>query len=164
MSKSPRSKNSKSTKNKNRDPKTLTVNQNITVDELHKQFPNLYSELTDNKMSLEVDQVEEDLITSTLREDDKQDQDSFTDFEPNVIDFLTRAKEDSEGLEIINFLENQNQISSKSAEELRERIKNDGIRSFGPLRLSNYYFRKTAEIRSRKAIQRRYPSKNKTDK
>jgi hypothetical protein len=157
------SKNSKSTKNRNLDPKTLAVDQNITVDELREQFPNLYSELTEKKMSLEVDQVEEDLITSTLREDDRQDQDPFSNFEPTVLDFLTRAKVDSEGLEIINFLENQNQISSKSAEELREKIKNDGIRSFGPLRFSNYYFRKAAELRSKRTIQKRYPTKNKTD-
>lgn len=163
MSKFPPSKNSKSSKKRNLDPKTLTVNQNITVDELREQFPSLYSELVEKKMSLEVDQVEEDLITSTLREEERQDQDLFGDFEPNILDFLARAKEDSEGLEIINFVEKQNQISSKSAEELREKIKNDGIRSFGPLRFSNYYFRKSADIRSKRTIQKRYPSKSKTD-
>lgn len=163
MSKSYPSKNSKSSKKRKNDPKTLTVNQNITVDELREKFPNLYSELTGNKMGLQIDQVEEDLITSTLREDDRQDQDPFSDFEPNIFDFLARAKEDLEGMEIINFLENQNKISSKSAEELREKIKNDGIRSFGSLRLSNYYFRNSAEVRSRRTIQKRYPSKSKTD-
>jgi hypothetical protein len=158
MSKLPSSKNSKSSKKKQTEPKTLAVDQKITVDDLREQFPNLYSELTGKKMSLGIDQVEEDLITSTLLEDDKQDLDPFNDYEPKIFDFLARAKEDEEGLEIIDFLEKQNQISSNTAEELREIIKNDGIRALGPLRFSNYYFRKAAEIRSRRAIRKRYLS------
>ncbi len=138
--------------------KALKVDQIIPVEELREQFPNLYSELTEKNMSIGIDKVEKDLITSTLREDDKQDQDSFSRYDPDVFDFLSKAKTDKEGLEVIDFLKKQNQISSNTAKELKDKITKEGIRSFGPLRSVNYYYRKAAENRSKKTIRKRYPS------
>ncbi len=158
MSKVPSSDNSKLPKKRRKIPKTLSVDQNITLDEIREKFPNLYSELTEKNMSIGIDKVEKDLITSTLREDDQQDQNPFSRYDPDVFDFLTKAKTDKEGLKVIDFLEKQKQISSNTAEELKGKIKNEGIRSFGPLRSINYYYRKAAEISSKKTIRKRYPS------
>ena len=65
---------------------------------------------------------------------------------------------DKEGLEVIDFLKKQNQISSNTVKELKDKITKEGIRSFGPLRSVNYYYRKAAENRSKKTIRKRYPS------
>lgn len=138
--------------------KTLKVDQIIPREELREQFPSLYSELTEKSMSIGIDKVDKDLITSTLREDDQQDQDPFSRYDPDVFDFLSKAKTDKEGLEVIDFLKKQNQISSNTAKELKDKIMNNGIRSFGPLRSVNYYFRKTADISSKKTIRKRYSS------
>lgn len=158
MSKVPSSDNSKSSKKRKKISKTLSVDQNITLDEIREKFPSLYSELTEKDMSIGIDKVEKDLITSTLREDDQQDQDPFSRYDPDVFDFLAKAKTDKEGLEVIDFLKKQNQISSNTAEELEEKIANEGIRSFGPLRSVNYYYRKAGEIRSKETIRKRYSS------
>lgn len=158
MSKVPSSDNSKLPKKSKKIAKTLSVDQNITLDEIQDKFPNLYSELTEENMSIGIDKVEKDLITSTLREDDQQDQGPFSRYDPDVFDFLSKAKTDKEGLEVIDFLEKQNQISSNTAEDLKGKITNEGIRSFGPLRSANFYYRKAADISSKKTIRKRYPS------
>jgi hypothetical protein len=158
MSKVPTSDNSKLPKKRRKIPKTLSVDQNITLDEIREKFPNLYSELTEKNMSIGIDKVEKDLITSTLREDDKQDQGPFSRYDPDVFDFLSRAKTDKEGLKVIDFLKKQNQISLNTAKELKDKITTEGIRSFGPLRSVNYYYRKAADISSKKTIRKRYPS------
>ena len=158
MSKVPSSDNSKSPKKRKNISKALSVDQNITLDEIREKFPSLYSELTEKNMSIGIDKVEKDLITSTLREDDQQDQDPFSRYDPDVFDFLAKAKTDKEGLEVIDFLKKQNQISSNTAKELKDKITKEGIRSFGPLRSVNYYYRKAAENRSKKTIRKRYPS------
>ncbi len=158
MSKHPPVQNSKSSKKSKTTPKTLSVNQNITINELREKFPNLYSELTEGKMNIGIDEVKEDLITSTLRDDDKQEVDPFSNYEPNIFDYLCRAKTENEGLEIINFLEKQKQLSKKSADELRNTLLKDGIRSFGSFRSTGYYFRKAAEVKSKETFRKRYNS------
>ncbi|MFX0086061.1 MAG: DUF2095 family protein [Candidatus Hodarchaeota archaeon] len=158
MSKHPPVQNSESYKKRKKTPKTFSVNQNITINELREKFPNLYSELTEKKMSLGIDEIKEDLITSTLRDGEKREVDPFSNYEPNIFDYLCRAKTEDEGLEIIKFLEKQNQLSQKSADELRKTLLQDGIRSFGSFRSTGYYFRKAAEIKSKKTIRKRYSS------
>lgn len=159
MSKDPIPETSESSKKKKTTPRTLSLDQTITMDELREKFPNLYSELTEKRMSLGIDEVKEDLITSTLRNEDKQEVDPFSDYEPNIFDYLCRAQTEDEGLEIINFLEKQHHLSNKSADELRKTLLQDGIRSFGPFRSTGYYFRRAAEIKSKKTIQKRYDSR-----
>ena len=159
MSKPPITETSESYKKRKPTPRTLSFDQTITMDELREKFPNLYSELIEKKMSLGIDEVKEDLITSTLRNEDKQEVDPFSDYEPNIFDYLGRAQTEDEGLEIINFLEKFDQLSTKSADELRKTLLQDGIRSFGPFRSTGYYFRKAAEIKIKKTIKKRYNSR-----
>ncbi len=136
----------------------LTIDQNIKIDEIEETFPELYAELTNKRMSMSIDEINDDLIHSFPQEEEQQEKDPFVKYDPNVYDFLTRARTDEEGFEIINFLAKHKQISSKTAKNLIERLKTSGIRYFGPIRSSNYYYRKAEEIRSRRSIQKRYPS------
>ena len=141
-------------------PQTLSVDQNINIEDLKEKFPHLYSELQDNSMAIKIDEVKEDLILSTLKEEDKSPIDPLNNYDPNVFDFLGRAKTIEEGQEIINFLKNRGEISEHIATELIEKLQKEGIRSFGPKRSTGYYFKKAEEIKNRAVIKKRYPSSN----
>lgn len=137
---------------------TFAINQNISIDEIREKFPALYSELANKKMSMRIDEVEDESESHSSREDERQSFDPFSNYEPNIFDFLARARTNEEGLEVIDFLSKQGQISAEIAKELTEKIKTLGIRCFGPERPADYYYRKSEEIRTKKIIQKRYPS------
>ncbi|MFX1336794.1 MAG: DUF2095 family protein [Promethearchaeota archaeon] len=133
--------------------KAIEIDQNITVDEIREKFPALYKELIDKKMNIRIDEVKDDSTTSSF-----QDGDPFSNYEPNIYDFLARARTEKEGQEIIDFLAKEGQISPETAKDLTDKLEKVGIRSFGPIRTSNYYYRKSDEIKRQKLIQKRYPS------
>ena len=158
MKKGANSKNSKKNSQKKSSLETLSIDQNIPIDKIREKFPALYAELTNKKMNVRIDEVRDESHSFSSREDERQSLDPYSNYEPTVFDFLARARTDEEGLEIIDFLNTQGQISAETAEELTKKIKTSGIRCFGPKRSANYYHRKSEEIRTKKIIQKRYPS------
>ncbi|MHA2243384.1 MAG: DUF2095 family protein [Candidatus Hodarchaeales archaeon] len=152
-------KDSKKPMQKKSSLETFAIDQNMTIDEIRENFPVIYAELTNKKMSMGIDEVEDNLILPSLQMEEKQNQDPFSNYEPNVYDFLRRAKTEEEGYEIIGFLAKQGQISSETEKKLTEKLKISGIRCFGSIRSSNNYFRKAEEIKNQKLIQKRYPSR-----
>lgn len=159
MGKSPHPKGSKKPLRKKNSLKTFSIDQNVTIDEISENLPVLYAELTNKKMSMSIEEVKDNSIFPSLRKEEKQDQDPFSNYTPSVYDFLGRAKTDEEGFEIIDFLAKQGNISSETETEITKKLKISGIRFFGSIRSSNYYFRKSEEIRNRVLIQKRYPSR-----
>ncbi|MFW9906348.1 MAG: DUF2095 family protein [Candidatus Thorarchaeota archaeon] len=158
MKKGANSKNSEKNSQKKSSLETLAIDQNISIEKIREKFPALYGELTNNKMSVRIDEVRDESHSFSSKEDESQFLDPFSNYEPNIFDFLARAQTDEEGLEIIDFLNTQGQISAEIAEELTEKIKISGIQCFGPQRSDNYYHRKSEEIRTKKIIQKRYSS------
>ncbi|MFW9855806.1 MAG: DUF2095 family protein [Candidatus Thorarchaeota archaeon] len=122
----------------------IEVAPRLSFDNFEEHFPALFNEIKAEKMAL--DQKLEEI----------SDADPLTNYFPDVFDFLARAKTDHEGHEIITFLEKDGQIGPEQAANLREQLSNDGIRSFGPLRTRDFYFRKAAEVRQRRLIEKRY--------
>ncbi len=159
MAKSPHPKGSKKPLRKKNSLKTFSIDQNVTIDEISENLPVLYAELTNKKMSMSIEEVKDNSIFPSLRKEEKQDQDPLSNYTPSVYDFLGRAKTDEEGFEIIDFLAKQGNISSETETEITKKLKISGIRFFGSIRSSNYYFRKSEEIRNRVLIQKRYPSR-----
>ncbi len=139
-------------------PQTLSVSQNIDLDELKEKFPNIYSELQDKEMVIPIDEVKEDLITSTLKEKGQLDRDPLGNYDPDVYDFLGRAKTVQEGQEIIEYMKKRGEITETTATTLLEKLRQEGIRSFGPQRTNGYYFKKAEEIRNKTTIIKRYHS------
>ncbi len=137
---------------------SYAISQNMTIDEIREKFPAIYAELTNKKMSMRIDEVGDDIMPSLSLNEERQYQDPLSNYEPNVYDFLARARTNKEGLEIIDYLAKQGQISPENADNLTKKLKTLGIRSFGPKRSSNYYYRKSSEIKTQKLIQKRYPS------
>lgn len=60
---------------------------------------------------------------------------------PDVIDFLRRCDNTQQAEEILGFLERRHEISSEYAKKLRNQLKENGLRSFGPKKEDDYYFK-----------------------
>ncbi|MEM2110034.1 MAG: DUF2095 family protein [Candidatus Odinarchaeota archaeon] len=62
-------------------------------------------------------------------------------FNPDVFSFLRRCDTDEQGLEIIDYLEKRGELEKQVADDLRQQIKTNGIRSLGSKKDWGYYER-----------------------
>lgn len=156
MGRSPKKKDFKEKTNEKDDLEfeTLSFEQEIPLEKLKEHFPALYQEINKEVMKIKID--EQSVGTNGFKTQNDSTFDPFTNYEPDIFDYLARAKTEAEGHEIVDFLENQKKITSQIASEIRKKIKKDGIRSFGPLRGPNYYFQKAGEISTKNVIKKRY--------
>ena len=98
-------------------------------------FPHLANELENgqNKVSLSEIDEEKKKHTSTGRK--------WAGYVPDIIDFIRRCENNEQVLEIIDYMEENNEISAEKAKELREKLADDGVRSFGAIKEKDYYHR-----------------------
>jgi hypothetical protein len=68
--------------------------------------------------------------------------DELRHYEPTVIDFVRRCETEKEAEDIINYLEKRGELTKEYAMQLRRQLKKEGVRSFGPKKEENYYFKK----------------------
>ncbi len=102
---------------------------------IRQQHPN-YKEEEENVI------FEEDLENkSFFPKAGPREPDPFKGYEPSVIDFLQRCKTEEEGIEIIIFLVKRGELPEEEGQKLIQQLKEKGIRSFGPLRKSGYYYK-----------------------
>lgn len=101
-----------------------------------RMFPNLYREIEEGKYNINIKKLQ---------------QDPWRDYQPSPEDFIARARNEMEAMEIINYLERIGEISAEKARELRDKLAKNGIDSFGERRTPGFYFRK-AEERIRKEV------------
>ncbi|MHA1745469.1 MAG: DUF2095 family protein [Promethearchaeota archaeon] len=108
----------------------LQTKDNLTVEydreDFHKSFPHLVEEL-ETKNSLSGIEIEGVSYNNMEPED------------PTLIDFILRCSTVEEVMEILNYLEKRNEITSIEADRTRKQIESEGLASFGPRRASNYY-------------------------
>ncbi|HUT81323.1 MAG TPA: DUF2095 family protein [Candidatus Bathyarchaeia archaeon] len=64
----------------------------------------------------------------------------FAGYDPDAIDFIRRCDSNDQAFEIIDYLKKKGEISSEEATNLRQRIENEGLRSFGPKKEHGFYF------------------------
>ena len=104
---------------------------------LKKMFPNLYKELEgrNNKVSIDAVRTDSDEAEKPLPE-------KFRNYDPTVIDFLRRCDTEDQAQAIIAYMEKRGELTKKYAEELRQQLKKEGLRSFGSRKEENYYFKK----------------------
>lgn len=105
----------------------------LTLNELKKIFPHLAQELKGSDQSMPISGVRSD---PSLTED-------WRGYNPDVIDFLRRCTTITEGLEIVNYLESQQEITPDYAKKLRKQLQNQGIRSFGSKKEHDFYLKKS---------------------
>jgi hypothetical protein len=103
-----------------------------------KMFPHLAKELTgeDNRVSI-------DSVRAEAEEAEESQTDKFHNYVPTVVDFIRRCNTEKEAHEIIAYLERRCEITKEHAQELRKQLEQKGVRSFGPKKTEDYYFKQS---------------------
>jgi hypothetical protein len=123
----------------------------MAIDEkkLKKMFPNLYKELEAGDCKISIDSLRKDPQEAENAEAGEEEiepvpmvlPDKLRHFNPSAEDFIRRCDTDEQAEEIIAYLEKKCEITCERAEELRCQLKQKGVRSFGPKKEENHYFR-----------------------
>lgn len=104
------------------------------VDDFKKRFPKLAEEIEQNKMRVEI---------GPARSEDKRGDGNrpLNGYAPDVVDFLRRCDTADEATQIITFLEKRGEIPRDHARKLLVQLRKRGLRSFGPKKEHDDYFR-----------------------
>jgi len=122
----------------------------IDKENIKKMFPNLYRELEDgeNKISIDALRKNPQEAEEYAQDEDKQivtpspgTTDKLRHFNPQAVDFIRRCDTTEQAEEIITYLEKRDEITREYAEELRNKLERGGVRSFGPKKEENHYFK-----------------------
>ena len=120
---------------------------------IKKIFPHLYEELEEGEVKVPInsvrknpmeaeeaangeceDCIEEEVVCS-------ETPDKLRHFNPSAVDFIRRCDTEAQAEEIIAYLQKKGEITKENAEQMRCQLKRDGVRSFGPKKEENHYFR-----------------------
>ena len=101
-----------------------------------RMFPHLAQELESENCRTKINSVRSDPITG-----EKAVSRRFTNYTPDVIDFLRRCDKAEQAEEIIGYLEKRGEISFEYARKLRKQLKKKGVRSFGSKKEDDYYLK-----------------------
>jgi hypothetical protein len=101
-----------------------------------KMFPNLSKELEleDNKVAINSVRTDPEAAENAIA-------DKFHNYNPTVVDFIRRCDTEKQAEAIIAYLEKRGELTKEYAEALRQQLKKEGVRSFGPKKEDNYYFK-----------------------
>ncbi len=99
-------------------------------------FPSLCNEMTHPKQQVGISSVRSDASTG-----EKASSKCFDGYIPDIIDFIRRCDNEQQAVEIINYLEKRQEISSAYAKKLKKQLKEKGVRSFGAKKQDDYYSR-----------------------
>src|SRR5208283_506685 len=114
---------------------------------LKKMFPHLYKELETGDAKVPINAVRKNPqeVEEGEAEEEEFEPTVFPDklrhFNPCAVDFIRRCDTEAQAEEIIAYLQKKGEITLEYAEELRCQLKREGVRSFGPKKEENYYFR-----------------------
>jgi hypothetical protein len=120
---------------------------------LKKMFPNLIRELETGENKVAIDSANENCEEAekslqeeeTLLEESVPEKlpDKFRNYCPDVVDFLRRCDTEHQAEEIVAYLQKRGELTAEKADEIRARLKKEGLRSFGPKKEDNYYFKQS---------------------
>ena len=100
--------------------------------EFRKKYPNLAKEMS-GRGTIRIQAVRSDV--------DEAEKAAYgiEGYEPTVVDFLRRCKDDAQALEVIEFMEKRGEIEPSYAKRLRRQLTEHGLRSFGKLKKRGWY-------------------------
>lgn len=101
-----------------------------------KMFPNLSEEFEGGDGKVPIDAVRTDPEAV-----EKAATDKFRSYDPTVVDFIRRCDTEEQAEEIIAYMEKKGEVTKEHAVKLRKQLKKEGVRSFGPKKEENYYFK-----------------------
>ncbi len=99
-------------------------------------FPRLFEEMQTDE------EVVDTLIEIDVSPQKKSQFKRFDRYNPDILDFIRRCDNEQQAEEIIQYLEERREISSKYAKNLRKQIRESGVRSLGPKKEDDYYSRR----------------------
>jgi hypothetical protein len=102
-----------------------------------KMFPHLAKEMESKEHKIEINSVRGDIETG----EKATSSENFVHYMPDVIDFIRRCDTKEQAEEIIAYMEKRGEINKQYANKLRKQLKEKGVRSFGPKKEENYYFK-----------------------
>ncbi len=102
----------------------------IDIDSLQENFKSLAKELLSGAIS----------IDAMLDRNTPKKQPYFRNYNPNILDFLARAKTEQECIEIIDYCLSRNEITKKDADVYKQLLSEGGPEIFGT-REPGYYDR-----------------------
>jgi hypothetical protein len=126
--------------------------------DLKKLFPHLYEELELGEVKVPIrgirknaseaeGEVSEECACDECIDEEKEvlptteTPDKLRHFNPQAVDFIRRCDTEAQVEEIITYLEKRGEITHENAAQLRYQLKKDGVRSFGPKKEENHYFK-----------------------
>lgn len=123
----------------------------IDKESIKKLFPNLYKELEEldeskvpiNSVRANPQTAEEELEQEETEEISQPtvSPDKFRHFNPSATDFIRRCETEEQAEEIIDYLRKRGELTAQEAKEMKDQLKRDGVRSFGPKKEEYYYFK-----------------------
>ncbi len=121
---------------------------------IKKIFPHLYEELETGEVKVPINAVRKNPLEAeeaTIGEEYEdcteevttctETPDKLRHFNPSAVDFIRRCDTEAQAEEIIAYLQKKGEITKENAEQMRFQLKRDGVRSFGPKKEENHYFR-----------------------
>ena len=118
---------------------------------MKKMFPNLIKELETGENKVSIDAVRADAAKAEETVDNEEDAmlteaenaipDMFRHYNPTVVDFIRRCDTEAQAEEIVVYLQKRSEITPKQASDIRKQLKKEGLRSFGPKKEQDYYFK-----------------------
>jgi hypothetical protein len=121
---------------------------------IKKIFPHLYEELEAGEVKVPINAVRKNPLEAeeaAVGEECDCTEEEFTSctetpdklrhFNPSAVDFIRRCDTESQAKEIIAYLQKKGEITKENAEQMRCQLNRDGVRSFGPKKEENHYFR-----------------------
>ncbi len=120
---------------------------------LKKMFPHLYEELETGEAKVPINAVRKNPLEAEEEASGEEceceeEEASCTEtpgklrhFNPSAVDFIRRCDTEAQAEEIISYLQKKGEITKENAEQMRCQLKQKGVRSFGPKKEENHYFR-----------------------
>jgi hypothetical protein len=118
---------------------------------MKKMFPNLIKELEGSENKVSIDGVRADAAKAEETVDDVEEEmlaeaenplpDKFRHYNPTVVDFIRRCDTNAQAEEIVAYMLKRGEITEEYACEVKVQLKKEGLRSFGPKKEQDYYFK-----------------------
>ena len=100
-----------------------------------KEFKKKYPKLAD--------ELEQGVGKSELNFEVEKPKRKFAGYDPDVIDFIRRCTNETQALEIIEYMKNRDEVSLDEAERLCKQLEDEGLQSFGKKKVPGYYERES---------------------
>ncbi len=107
-------------------------------EDFKKRFPALTKELSMTQPHIKIDGVRTnpDKQTSGRQISGK----NWQGYDPDIIDFIRRAKSEEEAIEVIDYMLHREEISKPYAKRLITQLNEEGLKSFGSSKKVGFYF------------------------